>query len=174
MFPSTRGQESCHLTAMPNIWQQQLTLTRAILFCLFFPSPSVCHCTWPDITHLLSAGCAGSKILLCLTLYYATWFREWGKARLPVKKWKCMMWDRWQWKPRLCLRDEFSDVQSPQTLQIVSEVPLMRCSPINSLDFKGQKTPPKRVPLHLFKVMSIKDQNYPNLPTCHVTEVILR
>lgn len=32
------------------------------------------------------------------------------------------MWDRWQWLPRLCLRDECRNVQSSQMSQIVSEV----------------------------------------------------
>jgi len=83
------------------------------------------------------------------------------------------MWDRMATGPELCLRDVGRNRQSPQTSEIISEVLLMWCSPMHALECKGWKTPPKKIFLHLFKVMSIKDQNHPQLAAARVTPVIL-
>lgn len=50
-------------------------------------------------------------------------------------------------------------MQSPQTSQIVSEIFIIGCSPIHSLECKGQKIPLKKAPLHLFKVKTTRASN---------------
>lgn len=153
---------------MPDIWQQQLTLTQAILFSPSFPSPSVCHCTCPDTTQVFSAVCVGSKIFLCSTRHTVLCSFRQKKGRLlytSIRRWKCIMRDMLAMGPGSCLRDVRRNMQSPQTSRIVCEVLLIRCSPIHALDCKGRKTPSKKVFLHLFKFISIKDQNHPKLPT---------